>query len=43
MTIPARPLRLRTSALPRFVTVKAGAYFFMPSLRALQFLARLND
>ena len=40
MTIPAQPLRLRTSALPRFVTVKAGAYFFMPSLRALQFLAR---
>ena len=43
MTIPAQPLRLRTAALPRFVTVKAGAYLFMPSLRALQFLARLND
>lgn len=43
MTIPAQPLRLRTSALPRFVTVKAGAYFFMPSLRALQFLAKLHD
>ncbi len=25
MTIPAPPLRLRTAALPRFVTVKAGA------------------
>ena len=43
MTIPARPLRLRTSALPRFVTVKAGAYLFMPSLRALRFLAGLKD
>lgn len=39
MTIPAHPLRLRTSALPRFVTVKAGAYLFMPSLKALRFLA----
>jgi Dyp-type peroxidase family len=43
MTIPAQPLRLRTSALPRFVTVRAGAYLFMPGLRALQFLARLKD
>ena len=43
MTIPAQPLRLRTSALPRFVRVRAGAYFFMPSLKALDFLARLND
>jgi Dyp-type peroxidase family len=40
MTIPAQPFRLRTSALPRFVTVKAGAYLFMPSLSALQFLAQ---
>ncbi|MEO8256513.1 MAG: peroxidase [Acidobacteriota bacterium] len=39
MTIPAQPLRLRTAALPRFVTVKAGAYLFMPSLNALRFLA----
>ena len=39
MTIPAQPLRLRTAALPRFVTVKAGAYLFMPSLRALRFLS----
>jgi hypothetical protein len=43
MTIPAHPLRLRTAALPRFVTVKAGAYLFMPSLRALHFLAKLKD
>jgi hypothetical protein len=42
MTIPAQPLRLRTAALPRFVTVKAGAYLFMPSMRALQYLARLT-
>ena len=39
MTIPRRPFRLRTAALPRFVTVRAGAYLFMPSLTALRFLA----
>jgi Dyp-type peroxidase family len=48
MTIPAKPVRQRTSALPRFVTVKGGAYLFMPSLTALRFLAtfrakRTND
>ena len=48
MTIPRRsrpgqpegPYVLeRTSPLPRFVTVSAGAYLFMPSLTALRFLA----
>jgi deferrochelatase/peroxidase EfeB len=41
MTIPRRPVRIRTAPLPRFVTVKAGAYLFMPGIRALRFLARL--
>lgn len=41
MTIPRRPFPVRTTALPRFVTVRAGAYLFMPSLRALRFLARV--
>ena len=40
MTIPRRPLTVRTSALPRFVKVRAGMYLFMPSLTALRFLAR---
>ena len=39
MTIPRRPFRLRTGALPRFVKVRAGAYLFMPSLTVLRFLA----
>jgi Dyp-type peroxidase family len=39
MTIPGTPVSHHTEALPRFVTVKAGAYLFMPSLRALWFLS----
>ena len=39
MTIPRRAVRQRTAALPRFVTVRAGAYLFMPGLRALRFLS----
>jgi deferrochelatase/peroxidase EfeB len=29
----------RVSGLPQFITVRGGAYFFLPSLRALQFFA----
>ena len=36
MTIPQRPFRVRTAALPRFVKVRGGAYLFMPSLTALR-------
>lgn len=32
-----------TCALPQFVTVRGGAYFFMPGLRALQYLAALPN
>jgi hypothetical protein len=39
MTLPDRPFRTRTAALPRFVTVRAGAYLFMPSLATMKFLA----
>jgi Dyp-type peroxidase family len=43
MTIPRRGAAYRTAALPRFVTVKAGAYFFMPSITALRFLAAFRQ
>jgi deferrochelatase/peroxidase EfeB len=33
-------LRRRVFGLPQFVTVRAGAYFFLPSLRALRYFAR---
>ena len=40
MTIPRPADPARTAALPRFVTVRGGAYLFMPSLTALRFLSR---
>ena len=30
----------RVTGLPRFVTVRGGAYFFLPGIRALRFLAQ---
>jgi deferrochelatase/peroxidase EfeB len=41
MTIPGESRQWRTAPLPRFVTVRGGAYLFMPSMRALRFLAAL--
>jgi Dyp-type peroxidase family len=39
-TIPGEgTLRRRVSGLRQFVTVKGGAYFFLPSLRALRYFA----
>jgi Dyp-type peroxidase family len=40
MTIQAKPVRERLHGLPRFVTVRGGAYFFLPAIRALKFLAQ---
>jgi len=39
MTIPKRPIRRKIAGLPAFTTVKGGAYFFLPGIRALRFLA----
>ena len=36
-------LRQRVTGLPQFVTVRGGAYFFLPSLRALRYIARAGD
>ena len=38
-TVPNNPLRQRCSDVSRFVTVKGGAYFFLPSISAMRFLA----
>ncbi len=41
-SIPADPVRLRYKNLPQFVTTRGGAYFFLPGLRALRYLASLT-
>ncbi len=37
--IPTRPIRKKITGLPAFTTLRGGAYFFLPGIRALQFLA----
>ena len=39
MTIPKRPIRRQIKGLPAFTTTRGGAYFFLPGIRALRFLA----
>jgi Dyp-type peroxidase family len=41
-TIPQRPIRRRLHGIPRFVTTKGGEYCFVPSIRALRWLADLD-
>ena len=38
-TVPASPVRARVQGLPRFVTVRGGAYFFLPGRRTLKYLS----
>jgi deferrochelatase/peroxidase EfeB len=37
--IPTRPIRRKITGLPAFTTVRGGAYFFLPGLTALRYLA----
>jgi Dyp-type peroxidase family len=37
--IPKRPIRKRIVGLPAFTTVRGGAYFFLPGIKALRYLA----
>ncbi len=39
-TIPSRDGPIALSPMPRFVTVRGGGYFFLPSRKLLQFLSR---
>jgi Dyp-type peroxidase family len=41
--IPKRPIRKKITGLPAFTTVRGGAYFFLPGLQALRYLALLGD
>jgi deferrochelatase/peroxidase EfeB len=38
-TIPKRPIRKKIAGLPAFTTLKGGAYFFLPGIRGLKYLA----
>lgn len=41
--IPKRPIRRKITGLPAFTSVRGGAYFFLPGLNALRYLASLRD
>jgi Dyp-type peroxidase family len=41
--IPNRPIRKVLKGLPAFTTLKGGAYFFLPGISALRYLATLNS
>jgi Dyp-type peroxidase family len=38
MIIPACPFRERITGIPRFVTMRGGEYFFVPGMKALNYL-----
>ena len=40
-SVEADPIRKRYTDVPEFVTVKGGAYFFLPGIKALNFLASI--
>ncbi|MFF3959473.1 Dyp-type peroxidase [Streptomyces sp. NPDC001890] len=42
-TIPDKPIRRRLQNLPSFVVTRGGEYCFLPGLRALRWLAELED
>jgi hypothetical protein len=39
-TVQGAPVRRRITDVPAFVTVRGGAYFFLPGARALGYLAQ---
>ena len=40
--MPAEPVRRRLTGLPQFVRTRGGAYFFLPGISALRYLATLQ-
>jgi Dyp-type peroxidase family len=42
-TVPKRPIRKVYKGIPAFTTLKGGAYFFLPGLNALRYLATLGS
>jgi Dyp-type peroxidase family len=41
--IPKRPIRKKITGLPAFTTLRGGAYFFLPGLKALRYLASVTQ
>ena len=41
-TVPDRPVRHRYRGLPQFVRTQGGAYFFLPGISAVRYLAQLD-
>jgi Dyp-type peroxidase family len=42
-TVPKRPIRKVHKGIPAFTTLKGGAYFFLPGINGLRYLASLAD
>ena len=42
-TVPQRPVRHRYRGVPQFVRARGGAYFFLPGISALRYLAQLRQ
>ncbi|KUI39961.1 peroxidase [Mycobacterium sp. GA-1199] len=42
-TVPKRPIRKVHKGIPAFTTLKGGAYFFLPGLSGLRYLAGLGE
>jgi deferrochelatase/peroxidase EfeB len=43
LTIPKRPIRKKIKGLTAFTTTRGGAYFFLPGIRALKYLASIDN
>lgn len=43
LTIPKRPIRKKIKGIPAFTTIRGGAYFLLPGIKALRYLASLTD
>jgi deferrochelatase/peroxidase EfeB len=41
-TIPKRPIKKKQKGIPAFTNVKGGAYFFLPGIKGLNYLAALK-
>jgi deferrochelatase/peroxidase EfeB len=42
-TVPKRPIRKLHKGIPAFTTLKGGAYFFLPGMNAMRYLASLGN